>query len=92
MAFTESEVNEAHAALESAPDADDLNRLGLIYSTGDGPSLDMVEAHKWFNLAALHGCMEAKTYRSELAEQMATAQILKAQRKARKWLQGHKIS
>ncbi len=90
MAFTDVEVREAHEAVKSAPEAEDLNRLGLIYSSGEGPELDLVEAHKWFNLAAVLGFETAKDYRREISEQMSNSQIVKAQRAARKWLQGHK--
>lgn len=89
MAFTDVEVQEAHQAVAAHPEADDLNRLGLIYSSGEGPELDLVEAHKWFNLAAVLGCESAKAYRREIAEQMQSSQIVRAQRRARKWLQGH---
>lgn len=89
MAFTDVEVKEAHDALKSAPEAEDLNRLGLIYSSGEGRELDLVEAHKWFNLAAVLGFESAKIYRQEVSDQMETFEIVKAQRAARKWLQGH---
>ncbi|PHS23579.1 MAG: hypothetical protein COA85_09495 [Robiginitomaculum sp.] len=89
MAFTDVEVQEAHNAVAGAPEAEDLNQLGLIYSSGEGRELDLVEAHKWFNLAAVLGFETAKTYRQEVSDQMDTSQIVKAQRAARKWLQGH---
>jgi uncharacterized protein len=89
MAFTDVEVQEAHNAISEKPDGEDLNRLGLIYSSGEGRELDLVEAHKWFNLAAVLGYETAKTYRQEVSDQMDTRQIVKAQRAARKWLQGH---
>ena len=38
-------------------DAEALYELGVAYSTGsNGVEVDLVEAHKWFNLAALSGC------------------------------------
>jgi len=89
MAFTEVEVAEAHAAIEAGPSGDELNKLGLIYSTGDGPTLDYVEAHKWFNLAAFKGCQSAKNYRAELASEMSAEEIAEAQRAARQWLHGN---
>ena len=37
-------------------DVDALFELGVTYSTGHGGlAVDLVEAHKWFNLAALFG-------------------------------------
>ena len=33
--------------------------LGMNYSAGVGVSVDLVEAHKWFNIAALRGHADA---------------------------------
>ena len=71
------------------PDAsgDELFRLGLLYSTGQGGApLDYVSAHMLFNLAAMRGSVEAKVYRKELADEMASDQVAEAQRQARQWL------
>ena len=71
------------------PDAtgDELFRLGLLYSTGQGGApLDYVSAHMLFNLAAMRGSVEAKVYRKELSEEMASEQVAEAQRQAREWL------
>jgi len=71
------------------PDAtgDELFRLGLLYSTGQGGApLDYVSAHMLFNLAAMRGSVEAKAYRKELSEEMASDEVAEAQRQARKWL------
>lgn len=70
------------------PTGEQLYKLGLSYSTGQGAPLDLVEAHKWFNLAAMKGSHEAKAYRTELAEQMTKSEIAAAQRAAREWLSG----
>jgi hypothetical protein len=69
------------------PDA--LLELGLMYCTGRDVSLDLVEAHKWFNLAALRGNIEARRYRTEIASEMTRAEIGRAQRAAREWLSCH---
>ena len=63
--------------------------LGLLYSTGQGVGLDMVEAHKWFNLAAMKGLQRAAVDRSELARDMSTGEIAAAQRQAREWQKAH---
>ena len=64
--------------------------LGVAYSTGShGAACDLIEAHKWFNLAALRGNSDAKRYRSELASEMSRAEIGQAQRRAREWLALH---
>ena len=52
---------------------DELFRMGLLYSTGQGGApLDYVSAHMLFNLAAMRGTLEAKIYRKELAQEMAS--------------------
>jgi len=67
---------------------DELFRMGLMYSTGQGGApLDYVSAHMLFNLAAMRGSVEAKIYRRELSGEMAQADIAEAQRAAREWLQ-----
>jgi hypothetical protein len=48
--------------------------------------LNLIEAHKWFNLAALKGSMPAREWRTSLAQEMTADQIAEAQRQARAWL------
>ena len=73
-----------YAAQGSQPDA--LFELGLIYCTGRDGKVDLVEAHKWFNLAAMRGNEEAKNYRLELSRDMCKADVARAQKLAREWL------
>jgi TPR repeat protein len=68
---------------------DGLYNLGLMYSTGKDVDIDLVTAHKWFNLAAMRGNQEARKYRSELAAEMTPLQVAEAQRQAREWLATH---
>lgn len=68
---------------------DQLFELGLRYSAGLEVDMDLVEAHKWFNLAVLRGCDAARWYRSEIAGELSRADVAKAQRKAREWLQAN---
>ncbi len=64
-----------------------LYELGVAYSTGTGGiEVDLVEAHKWFNLAALNGSALAQECRAEIAEDMTAREIAEAQRQARAWL------
>ena len=49
---------------------------------------DLVEAHKWFNLAVIKGMDAAKSYRAELASEMTMEEISAAQKSAREWLAG----
>ena len=66
-----------------------LYNLGLLYSTGQGVKVDLVEAHKWFNLAAMRGNEDARARRASLAQEMRPEEIAEAQRQARQWLQTH---
>ena len=68
-------------------DVDALYELGLTYSTGRGGiNVDLVEAHKWFNLAALSGSSRGQECRAEIAMEMTAREIAEAQRQARSWL------
>lgn len=69
--------------------ADALFELGLMYSSGRDVDVDLVEAHKWFNLAALRGNVAARQYRAEVASELSRAEIAQAQRRAREWLAIH---
>ena len=70
-------------------DADGCFALGMNYSIGAGGAVDLIEAHKWFNIAAMRGHADASRLRREIAEQMADAEIGRAQRAARDWLKSH---
>ena len=48
--------------------------------------VDLIEAHKWFNLAALSGCTRGQQCRAEIALEMTAREIAEAQRQARAWL------
>jgi TPR repeat protein len=68
-------------------DVDALFELGVSYSTGRGGiSVDLIEAHKWFNLAALSGSTRGQECRAEIAVEMTAREIAEAQRQARAWL------
>lgn len=61
--------------------------LGVAYSTGSsGLECDLIEAHKWFNLAAAQGHDEAAWCRADISEEMTAREIAEAQRRARQWL------
>jgi TPR repeat protein len=78
----------APCAVEPA-DADACFALGMSYSAGAGVTIDLIEAHKWFNIAAMRGHADAAALRREVAEQMADAEIGAAQRAARAWFKAH---
>jgi TPR repeat protein len=68
-------------------DVDALFELGVTYSTGRGGiDVDLIEAHKWFNLAALSGSSRGQECRAEIAIEMTAREIAEAQRQARAWL------
>lgn len=68
-------------------DCNALFDLGVAYSTGShGVPCDMIEAHKWFNLAAVGGHEEAAQCRADVADEMTAREIAEAQRRAREWL------
>ena len=61
--------------------------LGIVYSSGaEGVDIDMIEAHKWFNIAAMSGDERAKDCRAEISEDMSAREIIAAQKAARDWL------
>lgn len=61
--------------------------LGVAFSCGTGGvDIDLIEAHKWFNLAAQAGSDEGHACRAEIAEEMTAREIAEAQRLARAWL------
>ena len=69
--------------------AEDCFGLGMVFSAGAGVAVDLVQAHKWFNIAAMRGHKDAAQMRREIAEQMSDSEIGCAQRAARDWLKAH---
>jgi len=63
--------------------------LGMKYSVGRDTPVDLVAAHKWFNLAAMKGDRDAVRLRREIASQMSDVEIAAAQRAARDWLRSN---
>ncbi|MAC12841.1 MAG: hypothetical protein CMN74_11630 [Sphingorhabdus sp.] len=83
---------ESRMADAAAGNADALYDLGIAYSTGtNGVELDLIEAHKWFNLAALNGSEEGMTCRAEISYDMTEREIAEAQREARAWLRATEV-
>jgi TPR repeat protein len=70
-------------------DGDMLFELGMTYSVGRDMPVDLIAAHKWFNLAAMKGNCDAIRLRREVANQMSDVDIATAQRAARDWLRGN---
>ncbi|MEN0077871.1 MAG: hypothetical protein AAF753_02055 [Pseudomonadota bacterium] len=87
MAFAEMEFEVSPLeGLTPESDSEAFYRAGLACSLGDEVALDLVEAHKWFNLAAARGHDAAKDLRQEMADQMTREDIRLALRAARDWL------
>ncbi len=84
------EISDGNAAPlgEGCASGDMLFELGMMYSIGRDVPVDLVCAHKWFNLAAAKGNLEAIRLRREIADQMSEVEIAAAQRAARDWLKG----
>jgi uncharacterized protein len=78
---------ESRMADAASGDAKALYELGIAYSSGSGGiDVDLVQAHKWFNLAAVSGDTHAQECRAEISEEMTAREIAEAQRQARAWL------
>jgi TPR repeat protein len=69
--------------------ADEIFELGMMYASGREVPVDLITAHKWFNIAAMKGHSEAVQLRREVAAEMQDAEIGLAQRAARDWLKTH---
>ena len=80
---------DAATPVETSANGDVLFDLGMLYSSGRSGLLDLVAAHKWFNLAALKGRVDAIQLRREVAELMSDLEIATAQREARAWMTTH---
>jgi len=74
-------------AATAIPDV--LFERGLYWASGRSGVVNLVAAHKWFNLAALKGRVDAIAMRREVAEQMSEVEIATAQREARAWMVAH---
>ena len=74
-------------AATAIPDV--LFERGLYWASGRSGVVNLVAAHKWFNLAALKGRSDAVAARREVAELMSEIEIAAAQRQARTWITTH---
>ena len=76
-------------AVQATAVPDVLFERGLYWSSGRSGVVNLVAAHKWFNLAALKGRSDAIQMRREVAELMSEIEIAAAQREARDWMKTH---
>ncbi len=65
---------------------EDLFQRGIAFATGRSGPVNLIEAHKWFNLAAAKGESAAAERREEIATEMSREEIAEALRAAREWL------
>jgi uncharacterized protein len=77
------------AGIGSTAQADILFELGMMYATGRDCEVDVVAAHKWFNIAAIKGSDRAVQLRQELSCAMSKTDIARALREAREWMTTH---
>ena len=78
--------HDASMPVEASTIPDVLFERGLYWASGRSGVVNLVAAHKWFNLAALKGRVDAIALRREVAEMMSEAEIATAQREARAWM------
>ena len=78
-------------AAAKTEDARAMLALGRAYVKGLGVPQDYVEAHKWLNLAAARGNVEAVAERDALAAKMTTEEQAEARRLVRSWRSGEKV-
>ena len=79
---------DAAAPVEASVIPDVLFERGLYWASGRSGVVNLIAAHKWFNLAALKGRTDAVPLRQEVAEMMSEVEIAIAQREARAWMTG----
>jgi TPR repeat protein len=77
------------ATLGAATGADVFFEFGMMHASGRSVPVDLVSAHKWFNIAAMRGHADAARLRREIAAEMSDAEIGAAQRAARDWLKAN---
>ena len=81
--------NAEFGGLGAGANADILFEMGLACATGRDGDMDLVAAHKWFNIAAIKGSPRAGALRAEIAQTMSKAELAAALRDAREWMTRH---
>ena len=90
MGFKMNTVENATITFDViSSNADALFELGMKYCLGRDVTQSNIEAHKWFNIAALKGNEAAKRYRCDIAREMSPTEVAEAQRQARALLTLH---
>ena len=89
MALFEAPQPDGSLFLPASSSPDALYQLGMMYAAGRDVPLDLVTAHKWLNIAAARGNLDARRMRTELSTEMSRAEIMEAQKQARAWVTMH---
>jgi uncharacterized protein len=77
--------------LDSAASGDEVAAFeaAMCYAAGTGGvQVDLVQAHRWFNVALAWGHSEAQRWRAEIADEMSAREVVEAQKLARATLGG----
>jgi TPR repeat protein len=82
-------MGSAHCSKVGGEPEPNFFELGVRFACGRTGTSDLIEAHKWFNIAALRGDVEAARRRQEIAAELNAGEIAAAQRRAREWLSMH---
>jgi TPR repeat protein len=89
MARLTIDMMDAVAAQVAETPAQAYYEMGLAHACGRSAPLDLIAAHKWFNVAFMKGCAEAAQRRAELASEMTSDEIAAALREARAFITRH---
>ena len=76
----------AQAQIAASEMPESFFERGLAMSTGKSGRVNLIEAHKWFNIAAARGDRVAARHREEVASEMTREEIAAALRAAREWI------
>lgn len=83
-------IKNANIAFDAiSTNAEAIFELGMKYCMGRDVAQSNIEAHKWFNIAAMKGSEAAKQYRCDIAREMSATEVAEAQRQARAVLTLH---
>ena len=89
MARFDFQTIETAATMGGENRAEIFCDMGLMYATGRGCDIDLVQAHKWLNIAAIKGCDRAAELRADLAATMTKSDLVEALRAAGEWMTVH---
>ncbi len=66
-----------------------LLEMGMKFAIGRDREIDVVQAHKWLNIAAIRGSEKAARMRNQVAATMSKGELAAALRDAREWMTAH---